>query len=136
MPRVYVDTNIFLDYLFDRMVGLIPAGYFAERLFEAIVDCRYLLVMSDLTMKELEVHSKMAKASIEDLLDRFKEVGKLDIVAIDTKVISEARKLKMPMPDAIHTVIAGRQKAILVTRDKHFAGVRSVKVAKPENLEL
>lgn len=136
MSKVYVDTNIFLDYLFDRMVGLIPGGYFAERLFEAIVDCRYSLVISELTIKELEVHSKLAKASIEELLERFKTIEKLDVVGIDAKIISEAKNIRMPLPDAIHAVAARRQKAILVTRDKHFAGTCSVKVAKPEDLEL
>ena len=135
MSKVYVDTNIFLDYLFDRMVGLVPGGYFAERLFEVVVDCRYSLVISELTIKELEVHSKPAKVTVEELFERFRAIGKLDVVDIDAKIISEARNIKMPLPDALHAAAARRKKAILVTRDRHFAEIRSVKVAKPEDLE-
>lgn len=67
MKKIYVDTNIFLDYLFDRMVGLVPASYFAERLFDAIFDCKYYLIISDLTIKELETHSKMTRKMLLEM---------------------------------------------------------------------
>ena len=140
MKKIYVDTNIFLDYLFDRMVGLVPASYFAERLFDAIFDCKYFLIISELTIKELETHSKMTKDMLLEMFREYEDVGKLEILSIDQKTIDRAKGIakekKVPVPDAIHAILAQTAGTIVVTRDKHFANLDFIKAWKPEELEL
>jgi len=45
------------------------------------------------------------------------------------------KKLKIPFGDALHTILAKDNEAILVTRDHHFDVVEGiVKIRKPEDL--
>ena len=60
-------------------------------------------------------------------------------VPISKEQIKEAlaisKKLKIPKKDALHAVLSRDNKAILVTRDKHFYELQeTVTIRKPEDL--
>ena len=42
--KIYLDSDIWLNYWLDEMLGYIPAGYYAERLLEEAVDGRWEIV--------------------------------------------------------------------------------------------
>jgi predicted nucleic acid-binding protein len=45
------------------------------------------------------------------------------------------KKLKTPLTDTVHTIIANEMDAVLVTRDKHFYEFQDIaNVKKPEDL--
>jgi len=51
------------------------------------------------------------------------------------EAIQISKKLKVPIKDALHVILAGDNNAIVVTRDKHFYELsEKVTIKKPEDL--
>jgi hypothetical protein len=119
--HIYVDTNIFLDWWFDRADNLRPLGDFAFRLFQQAVSCRFDVLVSDYTVFAL-----------------LKEADKLFLVSASPGQKSEADKFAglhgLPRTDVLHAVIARDNDAVLVTRDRHFEEIGICRTAKPEDL--
>lgn len=72
----------------------------------------------------------------KELFKPFKLILKyVDIVNITGRAKDMARKRRIPIDDAVHALVARREKAILVTRDNHFKLLQDViKTHKPEEI--
>ena len=136
MKKLYVDSNIWLDYWLDRTVNITPIGCFAERMLERATDCEFTLIVSDFILKEIESNMK---TSAETNMSAFRKIGKLNIIRVDGSTFQNAKELAskrdIPIHDAVHALMAKKIGAILVTRDKHFGELEDIIVSKrPEEL--
>jgi len=137
--KIYVDTNIFLDWWLDRADNLRPIGEFAFRLFKQAVSCRFDVLVSDYTVSELmNVLCFSESRVLGDVLVLLKEADKLFIVSASPAQKEEAEKFAglhgLPRTDVLHAILARDNDAVLVTRDRHFEEIGICRTAKPENL--
>jgi hypothetical protein len=51
--RIYVDSNIYIDYFENRSDKLIPWGEFAHKLFQRTFECEFKVIISSFIIKEL-----------------------------------------------------------------------------------
>jgi len=99
---IYLDTNIYLDYYFNRRGS--------ERAFDILFfrapKCEFRIVVSDWVLKELELNGVGTKET-RILLDRIKESGKMITVLTEKqKDIEEARKISDHFQDPLHAILA------------------------------
>ena len=142
VPAVYVDSNIFLNVWFEEMLKFSPAFYYSRRILDLILECKFRLVISDLTVKELSRKTDLTKEVIvQEYLGSFDMVGKLMVVETTREMIQEAnavgRKYGLHGADALHALVAKREGCVLVTRDvelKTTARRISVRAVLPEEL--
>ncbi len=138
MRRLYVDTNIYLDYWGDRSDGLRPLGEFAFQLMERAIGCEFAFIVSDFVLLELRKHAtekecKQIFGSLKErkkiIFARHKREDKLEAKRI-------ARERGIPWQDALHVLIAKKFGAeCMVTRDRHFWGLQGLLEAKlPEDV--
>ena len=89
--KLYLDSCVFLNVWYDELVSQGRTFSASKRILEEIIDCRYNLVTSHLTLIEL---AKKMETTIEVILDHylkpFKIIGKLDVIKINQKVAEEA----------------------------------------------
>lgn len=136
MKKYYLDTAIWIDLYEDRKgFDKEPLGDFAWELLSSILANNNKIILSDFIIKELE--AKYSLEQINGLFRPFKDV--LIKVFLTKKQKDEAKKLiknrNLPKGDAIHAIIARDNKAVLITRDKHFAELESIsKYFKPEDV--
>lgn len=140
--KVYVDSNVFLNVWFEELLRLSPAFYYSRRLLDAILECRFRLVISDLTVKELSRKTNLPKETIiEEYLKPYEMVGKLTIIEATKENIREAneisRRHRLHASDALHALVAKNEGCILVTRDVELRTTArriGVKSSLPEEL--
>lgn len=132
----YLDTCIWRDFFEDRF-GLEgkPLGRYASCLFIKIMKENIIVLFSDLIVKELSVDYDMDKINEMFNLLFFSKI--LRSVSIEEGDYKKAREIadsrKLPLSDVIHAIIADRNNAILITRDRHFDMLRDVvESKKPE----
>lgn len=133
-----MDTNIFLDYWWDRGSGLKPTGILAKQFFDDTRACKYSFVISSFTLKEIELNFKRPDL-VKEFLDGFDKLGKLRVVKVTQEVIDSAKRMRgvdeVPVHDRIHALMAKKEGAVLVTRDKHLGMLeRIVQALAPEEL--
>jgi predicted nucleic acid-binding protein len=142
VPAVYVDTNIFLNVWFEEMLKFSPAFYYSRRILDLILECRFRLVVSDLTVKELSRKTGLTRELIvQEYLRPFEIVGKLTVVEATVEMIQDANamshKYGLHGADSFHVLVAKREGCVLVTRDTELrttAKKVGIKVALPEEL--
>lgn len=131
--RYYLDTCIWRDYFENRSDRFRPLGDWAFELIRKILEQGNVIVCSDLVLEEL--HIAGLDKDIKQFLDTV-NWGAVMMVTSKRDDVAEAIKLsknlKIPQKDALHAVLAKDQKAILVTRDKHFLEI--IESKKPEDL--
>ena len=136
---IYLDTNIYLDYLENRTDKLRPLGEFAFQLIKRAIECEFKIIISGLIIKELI--NNINENRIKELFKSLKKNNKI----IKTELIKEdkinaikiQKERKTSFNDTLHAIIANRLKAnYLVTRNiKHFYKLNDlVKIILPENL--
>lgn len=135
--KIYVDTNVFLDYIKDRRNHIRPLGELAYNLFRRVFACEFEIVISDITMTELK--GELDRDEIKILLGPFYEAGKLHLAVSDREMTEYARKLswerEVPKKDCLHALIAAREGCIVVTRDEHFKSLQDIATTCfPENV--
>lgn len=136
MPRIYVDTNVYLDLLTpdrrDRLRNLADCASFA---FDQVKSRQYKLVISDWVIEEFKKHAD--EKIITDFLDHFVKEQIIKVVRMKEDE-QEAKKLsKNNYPDALHVVLALKNNCIyLVTRDiTHLAEFgHLIEIRQPEGL--
>lgn len=121
MKKVYVDTNVFLDYFLNRSDRLRPLGEFAFSLFKRAFLKEIKIIISDWTLSELE-SSEASEEDIAAMLDDLKNSGSLKVVKLIEEDRRKARKILkefgLHTADAIHVALAVRSGAeVLVTRN-------------------
>lgn len=117
--RIYVDTNVFMDYLIERRY----VSFFDK----AFVN-RWTLVYSDITLRELRMHSLVA--IVENMLYYFQK----ECVFSTNEDIKCAKKLNTHFSDAMHIIIA--QRAVcdyIVTSNVKDFNESKVKVVRPND---
>ena len=133
--QLYVDTNIFLDFLLDRSNKLgNNIGNPASKFFFRAISCEFHIIFSDFTAQEL-----LKQIRPEETTAMFVFLKKKTILVRHTlKEEEEARQLKPGhWQDALHAIIAKNAKAdFIVTRNKaDFADLKSLVEAKfPEDV--
>lgn len=136
--RIYIDTNVFLDYFHGRSDNIRPLSYFAYNVFRRALDCEFYIVISDFSLKEFR-NTGLKDTDVDSLLEPFFSSGKMSVVGCTKEDKDIAYRISkergLPLGDCLHSVIALRQKCLVVTRDKHFDNLRDYVVVKlPENL--
>ncbi len=134
--RFYVDTCIWRDFEEDRKDGIRPLGEFAFQFFKNCEknDCKVLF--SELVVQELKSDYSIEK--VQEVFSSFMQI--LLKVSASHEQISEARAISKTikethLKDVLHAILARDNKAIMVTRDKHFDVLSSfVEIAKPEDI--
>ena len=133
--RIYVDANVYLDYLEERTDGIRPLDEFAFQLFKRTFGCEFEIVMSDWALQELQIEKEI-KSKSECLFDDLKKAGKL-VIAKRTPEDERRARLHRNWQDALHVMIATRMncKTIVTRNTGHFLEFSSLIQAKlPENL--
>ena len=129
--KLYVDTNIFLDYLLERKnLDGKDISVPAQRLFYRAMRCEFFIVISDHTAEELNRNLDLEKATM--LLEFLKK--KIVYLYKNDADCAEAEKMgKDNFSDALHAALAKRSGAdYIITRNtRHFEGLASGVKAKP-----
>lgn len=110
---------------FEEMLRFSPAFYHSRKLLDAILECKFRLVISDLTVKELSRKTNLSKEIImKEYLRPYDMVEKLTVIETTKDMIREAgsisRKYRLHASDALHALVAKNEGCILVTRDKEL----------------
>jgi len=136
---IYLDTNIYLDYLESREDRLRPLGEFAFRLLQRTLKCEFKIVISGLVIEELERHINSDR--IKGILNDLKEMNKLIRIEVLSEYKEKARELiknkNTHIDDALHVVLAQKAGAkILVTRNvEHFIDFQDIiNIQYPESI--
>lgn len=134
MRKFYVDTSVWRDYFEDRRDSIRPLGEFA---FQFLKNCRKpkcIVVYSEPLLFELK---DFPRQLIEEMFSPFKEL--LLEVPTSKKQMNEAKLIAknrgLPFNDVLQAIIARDNKAIMITRDKHFNELLDVfESSKPEEI--
>ncbi|MFH1211865.1 MAG: PIN domain-containing protein [Candidatus Woesearchaeota archaeon] len=134
--KYYVDACIWIDYLENRSDRFRPLGDWALAMFKKIIVNEEFFIISRPLLEELE--ERYSPEKLRELFDFIPEELILKIEANKKqfkKALDLSRKLKLPLKDVLHAVLAGDNIAFLVTRDKHFLELTGIaEVKKPEEL--
>ena len=128
--RIYVDTNIYLDYFLNRTDRLRPLGDFAFELFRRTISCEFEIILSDWVEQELKNNNATEQ------LRKLKEELKHKLITITTtkEDINQAKKVK-PFEDSLHAILAEKAKAkYLITRNIKDFEQSTIKPIYPENV--
>ncbi len=132
----YFDTAIWVDFLNDRKgYNKEPLGEYAYKLILKIIKNNNTILISDVLLKELK--TIYTEEEIKNMTNILK--NSIKIIKVKPGQIKEAKqihkKIKIPLGDILHAIIARDNEAILITRDKHFEKIKSIKeYYKPEEL--
>lgn len=129
---IYIDTNVYLDYLLNRKDRLRPLGDFAFELLRQAIGCKYDLLISDILL--IELRNNIEDERLTTLLNSIKQ--KTIFITKEKSDVIEAKKISSDNRwDALHYILAKRGGAeILVTRNiKHFP-FSGLQIKLPENL--
>ena len=134
--RYYLDSCIWRDYFENRSDKFRPLGDWAFSLIKLIIKEDNLIIYSDLIEEELN-----EGFSEEDVKKIISIVPKENLVKIESsseqlkEAIQKAKKLDIPVKDALHAILARDNDAVMVTRDKHFYELSErLTIKKPEDL--
>ncbi len=132
--KLYLDTNIYLDYFENRHDNIRPLGFFAYNLIRRCIEGEVKLIMSDWVIEEF---GKIGDAyKINDLIRTLKKHGSLLMVRTNSQDLSKSRKYKNK-PDTLHAILAIKTCAdYFVTRNiKNFPNFQnSINIVLPENI--
>ena len=119
--RIYVDTNVFIDYLLQR---------FKIKVFTEAVTCKYTIVISQLVIKEL----KSQKINADELLKWLSFASKIEIIPVCTKNY-ELYLTKNEYADALHIASAiSANVSYIVTRNVKDFVKSPIVVKNPDDL--
>jgi len=131
--RIYVDSNIYIDYFENRSDKYRDFGEEANRLFERTLSCEFKIIVSDTVMYEL---SKLKfKEDFEIFMKKFKTNNKIEFINLNNILKKEAKKMQIShYDDRLHYLLAKKAKVnFIVTRNwKDFYDFKDVEVFPPE----
>ncbi len=136
MQRIYMDANVFIAYIESDMGKPYKLMYKnAENFFDRCPD-RYVVILSDLALREIE---KIVYYSKEQTLEFFEGFGiKTEVICTkeeDSRKTQELCRVGMHEADASHAAFAINSKCdVLLTFNKrHFEKVRNLIAVKEPN---
>ena len=133
--KYYLDTSIWMDYYEDRTDPSKDIGEIAFKLLVKLSASKSIIIVSTFLLKELEVTYSIDKVRgmtlhFEKLMEKVSPNDNQIKEAIET-----AKKRNIPKGDVIHAILARDNKAIMISRDKHFQKLKDIcEVMKPEDL--
>ena len=133
--RIYVDANIYLDYLEERTDRIRPLDESAFKIFRRALECEFEIVISDAILREPRIKKEFemkSKLLFSDLTNK----NKLIQITAEEKDEQEAKSYKN-WKDALHCILAKKTNcAFIVTRDIwHFSSFSDILKAKlPEQI--
>lgn len=132
MKEVYVDSNIFLDFLLNRTLGYKPVAEIASQFFKEALSCKYNIILSSWTIMEVNKH--FPAKEFREFLDDFYTKHKIRIIRYSEQEMKQAKK-QHHWEDILHQMLAQKSKAeLIITRNiKHFQD-SEVKATLPEML--
>jgi len=134
--KYLIDTSIWVDLYEDRKgYQDEPLSDFAFKLFTIIKAKQNKIVITDLTIRELEMNYSIAE--INGMMKPFEAI--LDKLVASKEQRDEAKKIaeerNVPKGDTLHAILARDNKFTLVTRDKHFRKLTDISEHhKPEEI--
>ena len=139
--RIYVDSNVFLNFLYGEPDRPDLVDSSIETL-ENVIACKYVLVASDGLVRELQKVTKLGyERVIKHIFHPYELVNKLEWVKLTRKVADEAVYLAgnygIHRADAIHAAMASVYDCWLVTFDnelKTAASKAGIEVHDPRDL--
>lgn len=113
---IYIDTNVWLDYFFNRDSGILSPAEISFELFKRSVSCEFYIVISSPLIFELEkyIDENKLKAHLEWLEPK---LIRINLTLLEEK---EAKKLPIHYPDCVHLFISQKYSAKLVSNDKEL----------------
>ncbi|MEK6934395.1 MAG: PIN domain-containing protein [Nanoarchaeota archaeon] len=135
--KFYIDPSIWRDYYENRSDRFRPLGEWALKLINEIIENKNVIIYSDFVIEELKI--KYNEEEINKILGIIGQRGLLLKVDISKAQLQEAsilcKKRNVAFGDALHAILARDNKAIMITRDKHFLELLDiVEIKKPEDL--
>lgn len=137
MTKKYlIDTSIWVDLYEDRKgYQNEPLGDFAFKLFSIIKSRQNKIVITDLTIRELEMNYSIEE--INGMMKLFESM--LDKIIASKEQRDEAKRIAeerdLPKGDVLHTILARDNRLILISRDKHFKQLTDISnYYKPEEI--
>ena len=132
VKKYYFDTSIWLDFFENRDEPNLPKGEWANKLINKILKNDDRIIYSDNNVYELNIVG-YSQEDIKNMLQPIKPI--LIFVESTEKQIGKAKDLALkrdiPKRDALHSLIARDNKAILITLDKHFQ--KLLDIIKPKS---
>lgn len=137
--KVFVDSNIFLDYYFDRKNHIKPLGEFAFQFIKRALACEFELVICDRVLDEIKRKLELNSLEVERrIFHELNSAKKLEIIDYSDQQALEAKQLGkntgFPINDCLYAVIARDLTIPIVSRDNHFKEILFVEVFSPEEL--
>jgi predicted nucleic acid-binding protein len=146
--KLYLDANIYYNLWKDEVVkGIIPAGLYAEQLFERLErDSGLVLVVSDFLADIISYNNRSFGELFKKLMSKLKALNILEFVRLEYGMRQRASRLvlryrrrypTLDFEDIVHLLLAKKSGAILVTRDEELIAVaheEKVQAGYPENV--
>ena len=118
MTKIYLDTNIWLDYVFNRGTLSFQSGLISHQILKRVVGCEFYIVISDVVKKELDKHMN-DPTKLFDILS-----PKCIFVQTSQADIEKAKNVAIHYPDTVHLAIAEREQCdYFVTNDSGFFSI-------------
>lgn len=135
--KFYLDSAIWRDYYENRSDKFRPLGEWALTFLNNALENKDFILFSDLVTKELQI--KYSEEEINNILEIVSKRNLLIKADISESQAKEAailcKQRKVAFGDALHAILARDNKAIIVTRDKHFLELTDIaEIKKPEDL--
>ena len=123
--RIYVDTNVYLDYFLNR-----EKSKYAFKIFKRTMNCHYHIILSDHVSSELTNNLDYSK--MQFLFKILKH--KIILIKLENKDEEKAKLLPTHYADALHIVLAQKGDAELIVTNniKDFQSIFESK--RPEDL--
>ena len=114
--RIYLDTNIYMDYCDERRDSIRPLNEIAFEVLRRTLSCEFEIVISDWVIDEVKKNLEN-RITMENLIAELKAKGKLIYVESTYGERSNAKK-HVNWQDALHAIIARRSGCkYIVTRN-------------------
>ncbi|MFT4326268.1 MAG: type II toxin-antitoxin system VapC family toxin [Candidatus Woesearchaeota archaeon] len=108
--KIYVDTNVWLDYLLQRTSAYEDFQDYALRILQRTLSCEFVIVVSDIVIYEIK------KYIDTDFLKDFSH--KIEFVKATKEHKEISKNISIHFPDNLHVAIALQEKCMcIITND-------------------
>lgn len=124
MKRIYLDTNIWIDFWENRGNGIRPLGEFAFNILKRAYDCEFAVVVSSVVLDELKFNygKEIVTEMLKDLRGSKKHIYIYANEEHNKSALGYFRKTGVGFNDCLHAVLAKEKGCdYLITQNlKHF----------------
>ncbi|MFH1786272.1 MAG: type II toxin-antitoxin system VapC family toxin [archaeon] len=128
MEKLYIDTNVYVSYLEGEFGGITKnLGLYSEQLFKRAFSCEFVIVASEMVVKEL-LGVIDDKNAVSEIFAELHKAGKLEWVFETEKMARDANRIAALYAshpsDALHSLLAKKAGVPLITWNiKDFANL-------------